>query len=264
MRRQSDPRRSSGRPSTLKRFLREVQVTATLTHPNTVQIFDYGQADDGTVFYAMEYLPGLNLQRLVEQYGRLDPRRAVHILRQLCSALAEAHAIGLIHRDIKPTNVILCSRGGVDDVAKLLDFGLVRLQAADPAQRGVTQVGLIFGTPAYMSPEQASGKQELDARSDIYSLAALAFFLLAGEPPFVRNGVVQTLAAHMSEDVPFLRSRRPELSQELEALVKTCLAKDPDMRLQTVIDLDKELSKCELASKWTQAEAREWWLATVE
>ena len=246
-------------PATLQRFLREVQVTATLTHPNTVQIFDYGQADDGTVFYAMEYLPGINLQELVEQYGPVDPRRAIHILHQLCAALAEAHAVGLIHRDIKPSNVILCNRGGLYDVAKLLDFGLVRLQSADQAHLNFTQGGLIFGTPAYMSPEQASGKLELDARSDLYSLGAVAWFLALGEPPFVRDGVVQTLAAHINEPTQSLRSRSPEYPEDLAEIVQRCLAKNPNNRFPDVTSLEESLAKCRLEGAWTQVEAVAWW-----
>lgn len=249
----------AGNPSTLQRFLREVQVTATLTHPNTVQIFDYGQADDGTVFYAMEYLPGMNLQGLVEQYGPLDPRRAVHILSQLCDALAEAHAVGLIHRDIKPSNVILCSRGGLYDVAKLLDFGLVRLQVADPNLTGATEPGLVFGTPAYISPEQALGNRELDARSDIYSLGALAWFLALGEPPFVRDSVVQTLAAHINEPVPSVCSRRPEFPEDLADIVQRCLAKNPANRFPNVTSLQQALAQFSAERAWTQVEAVAWW-----
>ena len=246
-------------PSTLRRFLREVQITATLTHPNTVQVFDYGQTDDGTVFYAMEYLPGLNLEKLVGQYGALPAQRVICVLHQLCGALAEAHAVGLIHRDIKPSNVILCSRGGLYDVAKLLDFGLVRMQSTDPSVAGATQAGLIFGTPAYMSPEQALGNSELDARSDIYSLGALAWFLALGEPPFVRDGVIQTLAAHINEPAPSLLSRSPAFPEDLANIVQRCLAKDPDNRFPNVTSLEQALVKCRSAGAWTQVEAAAWW-----
>jgi serine/threonine-protein kinase len=245
-------------PSTLRRFLREVQITATLTHPNTVQVFDYGQTDDGTVFYAMEYLPGLNLEKLVGQYGALPAQRVIYVLQQLCGALAEAHAVGLIHRDIKPSNVILCSRGGLYDVAKLLDFGLVRMQSTDAAAGGATQAGLIFGTPTYMSPEQALGGK-LDARSDIYSLGALAWFLALSEPPFVREGVIQTLAAHINEPAPSLRSRSSAFPEDLANIVQRCLAKDPDDRFPNITSLGQALAKCRSAETWTQTEAAAWW-----
>lgn len=251
----------SNNPTSLHRFLREVQVTATLTHPNTVQVFDYGQTDDGTVFYAMEYLPGLNLERLVQERGSMSAARVIHILRQLCGALAEAHAAGLIHRDIKPSNVILCRRGGLYDVAKLLDFGLARLQSSEVAGATFTQTGLIFGTPAYMSPEQAAGSRNLDLRTDIYSLGALAWFLLTGAPPFVRAGIVQTLSAHINEPVPALRGLCPDAPEDLQVIVQRCLAKDPTQRFSDSVSLDQALAHCRLAGAWSQADAATWWNA---
>lgn len=254
-------REQAGDAHTLQRFLREVQVTATLTHPNTVQVFDYGQADDGTVYYAMEYLTGLNLEELVSRYGPLPAPRLIVVLRQLCGALAEAHAVGLIHRDIKPSNVILCNRGGAYDVAKLLDFGLVRSRALDAAGPGLTLAGRIFGTPDYMSPEQAAGTPELDARSDVYSLGAVAYFMLAGVPPFARGSVVQTLAAHINDAVVPLNLRGAERTADLELLVLRCLAKNPDDRFPDMNTLERALGLCVVANEWTQASAASWWNA---
>src|SRR5262249_41007788 len=168
----------------LRRFEREVQAMATLTNWHTVEVYDYGHAADGTFYYVMELLPGLTLDQLVRQYGPLPPARAVHLLRQVCVALREAHAVGLIHRDIKPSNVIVGERGGLPDVAKLLDFGLVRSVGLSPSGERVTQTGSVVGTPSYMSPEQASDSPEVDVRSDFYSLGAVAYFLLTGRPPF--------------------------------------------------------------------------------
>src|SRR5262249_8314379 len=142
----------------LRRFEREVQITATLTHPNTVQVFDYGHAEDSTFYYVMEYLPGLTLEQLVKVNGPLPSARAIHLLRQVCGALREAHAIGLIHRDLKPGNVMVCERGGLHDTAKLLDFGLVIPPGGSSAGERLTQEGAIAGTPAYMSPEQAGSE----------------------------------------------------------------------------------------------------------
>src|SRR5437763_6726167 len=154
----------AGDPRTLIRFEREVQATATLTHWNTVEIFDYGHTEDGTFYYVMEYLPGMNLEDLVEQHGPMPPERAVHFLRQVCQALREAHSIGLIHRDIKPSNIFACERGKVYDVAKLLDFGLVKGVGTEGDKVKLTRDGAFTGSPAFMSPEQALGRNHLDAR----------------------------------------------------------------------------------------------------
>ena len=177
---------------------REVQATAQLTHANIVQVFDYGHADDGTIYYTMEYLPGLNLDELVAQSGPLPAERAIHLLRQVCGALHAAHTNGLIHRDIKPGNIIIGPHGGQPDVAKLLDFGLVPLQRPNFDATRLTREGDIAGTPAFMSPEQVAGAEDLDGRSDIYSLGALAYFLLTGQPPFSGRWR-SSMAAHLQE-----------------------------------------------------------------
>jgi hypothetical protein len=244
-----------GDPKNLVRFEREVQATATLTHPNTVQLFDYGHAEDGTFYYVMEYLPGLTLEQLVKQRGPLPPARAVHFLRQVCGALEEAHAIGLIHRDLKPGNVMVCERGGIHDVAKLLDFGLVLPQAVDRDCERLTQEGTIAGTPAYMSPEQASGSEDLDARSDIYSVGCLAYFLLTGQAPFAGRSAGRMLAAHMYEPPAPLSSRCPEVTGDLQAIVLRCLAKDPAERFASAATLKKALAGCPAAGRWTDEEA---------
>jgi serine/threonine-protein kinase len=249
----------AGKPWMLERFLREVQATAGLTHPNTVQIFDYGQADDGTVFYAMEYLTGLNLDEVVKRDGPFQPSRVIFVLQQLCGALAEAHAVGLIHRDIKPTNVILCSRGGMHDVAKLLDFGLARMQSGNDGY-ALTQPGMIFGTPEYMSPEQAAGIDVLDARSDIYSLGALAHFLATGRPPFVRNSVVETLAAQISDPVLPLPDGAG-VPVDLEGVIRRCLSKQPAHRFSDVRQLELALASCRSAGGWTPVSAASVWQA---
>jgi hypothetical protein len=250
----------AGDPRHLTRFEREVRTTATLTHPNTVQIFDYGRAEDGTFYYVMEYLPGLSLEELVTRHGPLAPARAAHFLRQLCGALREAHAVGLIHRDIKPGNVMVCERGGLCDVAKLLDFGLVRAPEPAAGDTRLTQEGTLAGTPAYMSPEQAAGQEEVDARSDIYGLGALAYFLLTGAPPFGERSPVKTLAAHLYEAPAPPSARRPGVPADLEAVVLRCLAKEPTNRFPDVEALDAALAACGAAGTWTQADAARWWL----
>jgi serine/threonine-protein kinase len=248
----------AGDPESLRRFEREVRATATLSHPNTVEVFDYGQTEDGTFYYAMEYLPGLSLKELVERHGPLPPERAVYLLRQVCGALREAHGVGLVHRDVKPGNVLVCQRGGLSDVAKLLDFGLVRVAA--PAGQTLTRDGMIAGTPAYMSPEQAAGQADPDARSDIYSLGAVAYFLLTGEPPFARATAVQTLAAHLGETVAPPDLLRPDVPADLQAVVLRCLEKDPGRRFANADALDQALARCSSAGHWTRERAAEWWL----
>ncbi len=251
----------AGDPAMLQRFEREVRATASLTHPNTVQVFDYGHTADGTFYYVMEYLPGITLDQLMKRYGPLPPERAVHFLRQLCGALAEAHSIGVIHRDIKPGNVIVCQRGGLHDVAKLLDFGLVLAQDVGQDGERLTQEGSITGTPAYVSPEQAAGRQDLDARSDIYSLGCLAYFLVSGRPPFADRSAMRMLAAHMYEPPAPLTTNRPDVPADLERVVLRCLAKEPGERFSSVQSLDSALATCLTPGRWTEEEAACWWHA---
>ncbi len=250
----------AGNPTNLQRFEREVQAMATLTHWNTVEIFDYGHAEDGTFYYVMEYLPGLNLEALVARYGALPPGRAVHFLRQVCRALREAHGIGLLHRDIKPSNIIATTRGAVPDVVKLLDFGLVQGSGFDTnADHRLTVQGTILGSPPYMSPEQAAGKSDLDARSDIYSLGGVAYFLLTGQPPFVRETAMEMMLAHAYEPPSLPSQLREHLPADLEAVVLRCLAKKPADRYRTIDEVEKALAACACAAHWTEDDAAVWW-----
>jgi serine/threonine-protein kinase len=236
----------AGDPKNLLLFEREARATATLTHPNTVQVFDYGRTEQGTFYYVMEYLPGLTLQELVELQGPMPPERAIHFLRQLCGALQEAHGIGLIHRDIKPGNVLVCERGGIPDVAKLLDFGLVLIQGPGRREGRGRDDHNIAGTPLYMAPEQATGRADVDGRADIYGLGAVAYFLLTGHPPFTGRSVSELLTAHRQEPPVPPTSYRPELSAELEAVVLRCLAKDPAERFANVGNLETALAACRI------------------
>lgn len=247
----------AGDGTSLRRFEREVQATATLTHWNTVEIFDYGHAPDGTFYYVMEYLPGLSLQDLVEQHGPLPAERAVHLLRQICGALREAHGIGLLHRDIKPSNILACERGGVYDVAKLLDFGLVRSMGMKQEAK-LTQEGALTGSPLYMSPEQARGRDGLDVRSDIYSLGGVAYFLLTGQPPFARDSAMEVLMAHVYEPVAPM-SEHQAVPSDLQAVVMRCLEKDPDKRFADVHSVLAAMERCECAGRWSEAQAEAWW-----
>ncbi|HWG45720.1 MAG TPA: serine/threonine-protein kinase [Gemmataceae bacterium] len=249
----------AGEPTNLQRFEREVQAMATLTHANTVEIYDYGHADDGTFYYVMEYLPGQNLENLVAIYGPLPPGRAIHLLRQVCRALREAHGVGLLHRDIKPSNIIACERGAVFDVVKLLDFGLVQESRFGKEDDRLTQLGTIIGSPPYMSPEQAAGKSGLDPRSDIYSLGAVAYYLLTGQPPFIRETAMMMLMAHAYEPVIPLTKVRPEVPLDLQAVVLRCLEKDPAHRFPDAHSLELALAACESAEQWTEERAALWW-----
>jgi serine/threonine-protein kinase len=249
----------AGDPKTLLRFEREVRATATLTHPNTVEVFDYGHAEDGTFYYVMEYLPGMNLEDLVERYGPLPPERAVYLLRQVCQALREAHGIGLIHRDLKPSNIIACERGQVYDVAKLLDFGLVKSFGLGGDGVKLTQEGTFTGSPAFMSPEQAAGDRQLDARSDIYNVGAVAYFLITGQLVFDRSSFLQMLHAHAYEPVIPLREFQQAVPADLQQVILRCLEKDPARRYQEVVALDKALAACSCAGQWTAERAEDWW-----
>jgi serine/threonine-protein kinase len=249
----------AGDPQTLLRFEREVQATATLTHWNTIEVFDYGHAEDGTFYYVMEYLPGMNLDDLVERHGPLPPERVVHLLRQVCQALREAHGIGLIHRDIKPSNIIACERGKVYDVAKLLDFGLVKNFGTTSDSVKLTREGAFAGSPAFMSPEQAAGHHELDARSDIYNVGAVAYFLMTGKLPFDRLSTLQMLHAHAYEPLVPSPEFKEGVPADLQGVILRCLEKDPDRRYQDAATLEKAFAACESASPWTPERAEEWW-----
>jgi tRNA A-37 threonylcarbamoyl transferase component Bud32 len=263
----------------LARFEREVQAMAQLTHPNTVEVYDFGRTDDDSFFYAMEYLPGLTLDALVREHGALPPGRVVHLLRQVCGALSEAHEKGLVHRDIKPGNILVCERGGVHDVVKLLDFGLVHFKAAAslpvpivgaPEERpshvgegsiealSVTHVGQVVGTPAYMAPEQVIG-DEADGRTDIYSLGGVAFFLLSSRPPFEGNSVEELCSAHLSVPPPSVRVQDRAIPLDLEAVITRCLAKEREARFQSVNELAAALDATGAAGSWDSAKAGAWW-----
>ncbi len=242
----------TGDPDVLRRFEREVQATATLTHPNTVSIYDYGITDDGTFYYVMENLPGETLEQVVQRDGPMSADRAVHVLRQIAGALHEAHRAGLTHRDIKPGNVMLGERGGVPDVAKLLDFGLVTTHDASGrvagdvtggTTGGITQSGMILGTPAYMSPEQCAGDAQPGPASDLYSLGALGFFLVTGRSPFEGRAPLQMMLAHLGEAAPSARAIRTDVPVALDAVLLRCLAKRPADRYESARALESALGE---------------------
>jgi hypothetical protein len=241
----------------LRRFEREVQLTARLTHPNTITIFDYGRTHDGVFYYAMELLDGATLQRIVTVDGAQREGRVVRILTMICGALAEAHAIGLIHRDIKPANVMLCTQGGERDVVKLLDFGLVKQFEVD-REVELTSAGAVVGTPQYMAPESILHPEAVDARTDIYAVGAVAYYLLAGVDVFNGKSMVEVCSQHLHQAPPPISARGVAISAELEIIVLACLDKDPKSRPQSAAELQRRIEACKV-EPWTGESARAWW-----
>lgn len=245
-------------PLVLARFEREVRATAKLSHWNSIDIYDYGRTDDGTFYYVMEFLPGHNVGELVGGYGPLPAARIVHLMTQVCDALAEAHSKGLVHRDIKPANIFCAYRGGIFDVAKLLDFGLAK-PTAEPTDVELTQEGSITGSPLFMSPEQATGSAQVDERSDIYSLGAVMYFMATGQAPFLYEKPIQVMVAHASELPQSLRELNADVPIELEEVILRCLEKQPEDRFQAVTTLREMLERVPRHSDWSNEDAAEWW-----
>ena len=241
----------------LARFEREVQLTSQLSHPNTISIFDYGHSADGVFYYVMEYLDGLDLQRLVTAEGPLQPARAIHILAQVCGSLGESHALGLIHRDIKPANIVLTERIDEPDIVKVVDFGLVKTQEKD---EGDSRVGAIMGTPMYLAPEAILDPATIDARTDIYAIGAVAYFLLAGRNAFEAETVIGILGKHLmtEPEAPSVQLGKP-LPSDLERIVLQCLAKDRAARPASVSALAAALLACKDAPRYDRVAATSWW-----
>ena len=246
----------------LRRFEREVQLTARLTHPSTIAIFDYGRTPLGVFYYAMELLDGLNLEQLVRRDGPQPAGRVVRILTQVCGALAEAHGVGLIHRDIKPANIILSERGGVADVATVVDFGLVKQIDAGDADltQAVTASNVVTGTPLYVAPEVVTGGQAVDARSDLYALGAVGYYLLTGRPVFEGGTIVEIFAHHLHTRPvpPSERTTRP-IPATLEAAILACLSKSPGDRPDDARALADALA-AGTCQDWDQTQAETWWV----
>ena len=243
----------------LVRFEREVQITATLTHPNTIAVYDYGRTPGGVLYYAMEYVDGISLQHLVEAHGPQPPGRVIHLLRQVCGSLYEAHCAGLVHRDVKPMNILLSHRGQVADLVKVVDFGLVKVIGSSVGV-SAPDAKTVAGTPLYMSPEAILSPEEVGARTDIYALGAVAYFLLTGTPPFAGKTTAEIFAKHV-EATPELPSARlgRAVPADLEAVILSCLTKYPSQRPTDARRLDAMLAACVDAGTWTTEEARTWW-----
>ncbi|HEU4386221.1 MAG TPA: serine/threonine protein kinase [Blastocatellia bacterium] len=245
----------------IARFEREVQLTSQLNHPNTIAIYDFGRTPEGIFFYAMEFLDGIDLEDLIFRYGAQPEGRVISILQQMCGSLAEAHGIGLIHRDIKPANIILNRRGGQYDVVKVLDFGLVKSLKDDDSEARLTAAGSLAGTPLYLSPEAIERPDSADARSDIYAIGAVGYYLLTGTPVFKGSTIVEICLHHVQTppETPSQRLGRP-VSAQLESVILKCLAKKPQDRPQTASELADELAGCEASAGWSREDAQAWWM----
>jgi serine/threonine protein kinase len=243
----------------IARFEREVQLNCKLTHPNTIAIYDYGRTPEGVFYYAMEYLDGLTLYDLVNNHGRQPEGRVIHILRQICASLAEAHAQGLVHRDIKPANIFLTQRGGVPDFVKVLDFGLVKAIHTE-GDTEITAPNVTPGTPMYMSPEAISHPENVDGRSDLYSLGVVGYFLLTGESLFSGANVAEVLLHQVKTqpERPSVRMREA-VSSDFESVLMQCLAKRADKRPASARALEEALGNCKAANSWLREQAETWW-----
>jgi serine/threonine-protein kinase len=243
------------RDELIQRFQREVQSTATLSSPHTIEVFDFGQTRDGSPYYVMELLNGLDVETLVKTYGPQPAERVVRLLQQACSSLAEAHHRGLVHRDIKPANIYVCAIGMEVDFVKVLDFGLVRDLNTD---HRLTMQGATPGTPAYLAPEFVLDK--VDHRSDLYALGCVAYYLLTGTLVFEATTRVAMMAAHAQEQ-PVAPSKRTELPipPALDALVLSCLEKDPADRPQSARTFARKLEEVPLDGTWDHERAEAWW-----
>jgi serine/threonine-protein kinase len=245
-----------------RRFEREAQVIAQLRSPHTVTLFDFGVAEEGSFYYVMELLDGVDTDTLIRRFGPIPAERVVHILRQMCHSLSEAESRGLVHRDIKPANIFLCRYGEDHDFVKVLDFGLAKIvhETGSESQTAITVANVIRGTPAFIAPEQAMGDADVDIRADIYSTGCVAYWLLTGQLVFTGETTMQLLMAHVNAP-PAPPSSRTEvpIPPDLDALVMACLAKDRNHRPTSARDLLQRLDTVVLQQQWTDTRARAWW-----
>jgi serine/threonine-protein kinase len=260
--RTSNSRIGGSSDDAVRRFEREAQVTAGLSSPHTVQLFDFGVADDGSFYYVMELLNGLDLEKLVKEYGPVPAERAIYLLRQVCHSLAEAEMNGLVHRDIKPSNLFVCRYGGEYDFVKVLDFGIARAapEMLETGAIGLTQDDVLRGTPAYIAPEQVLHGTRVDSRADIYATGCVAYYLLTGKPVFAGDSPMAVVVhhAHTKPTAPSAVSELP-IPAALDRLVLECLAKDPALRPQSARELSRRLADIGDLEPWTEDRARLWW-----
>jgi serine/threonine-protein kinase len=244
-----------------RRFEREATATASLRSPHTVALYDSGRATDGSFYYVMELIEGIDLQTTVDRFGPMDPARVAHVLYQVAQSLDEAHRAGLVHRDIKPRNIMLAKLGLQYDFAKVLDFGLVKsLDPNDPAQTCETLEGITTGTPAYMAPEVALGNRAIDGTADLYSLGCTAYYLLTGRMVFEAATPMAFALAHVQTTPPPMRERSElAIPGGLEAIVMQLLEKEPEKRIPSAHELGRRLRTLHDIPGWTPEQAERWW-----
>jgi serine/threonine-protein kinase len=245
----------------VRRFEREAQATAALHSPHTVELYDFGVTSEGTFYYVMEILDGLDLESLVRRFGPLPAERAAHLIVQACDSLDDAHYVGLVHRDIKPANLYACRRGRQHDFLKVLDFGLVKSSWADPSSDvALTRESAITGTPAYLAPEVVLGERAIDGRVDIYGLGCVAYWLVSGQRVF-EGATPMELVLHHVQTAPVRPSQRSGVAvpPALEDLILACLEKEPARRPTSAAELGRLLEATGLPRRWTPERAREWW-----
>ena len=245
----------------LSRFEREAQATAALESPHTVELYDFGVAQDGALYYVMELLHGQNLESHVAEFGPLPPERVIYILQQVLDSLDDAHTRGLVHRDIKPANILICRKGRQYDFVKVVDFGLVRITADAEQAAKITETGegKILGTPAYLAPESVTGSDPVDGRSDLYAVGCVAFFLLTGHNVFEANSPMSMAVAHATETPKAPSSRGVPVPKALDELVLECLAKRPGDRPRDAYSLSQRLAQVPLDRSWDNQQAEEFW-----
>jgi serine/threonine-protein kinase len=243
------------------RFEQEAQAIAQLRSPQTVELFDFGIAEDGAFYYVMELLDGLDADALVRRFGPVPADRAVYLLRQVCHSLAEAQSRGLVHRDIKPANIFVCRYGQDHDFVKVLDFGLVKaLDGSTERKPGLTAENVVQGTPAFIAPEQASGEGGVDGRADIYATGCVAYWLLTGQYVFSAETPMGVLLHHLqTQPTPASERCQLPIPQALDRLILSCLSKQPADRPQSPRELSQRLAEVEFGSAWNEDRARAWW-----
>jgi serine/threonine-protein kinase len=247
------------RQTMIGRFEREAQATAAMRSPHTVELFDYGVTEDETFYYVMEFLDGYDLDTLITRFGPIPAERAIHLLKQICHSLAEAHEADLIHRDIKPANVYACRYGREVDFVKVLDFGLVKTEPG-PEDPKLTAQEVVGGTPAHMAPEQVLEAGSVDGRTDLYAVGCVAYWLVTGHLVFENESMVLMIADHArTEPTPPSERTELEIPESLEKVILWCLAKDPGKRPQTADELNAALDACTVPNPWTQERAQAWW-----